>query len=129
MQVGDSILATLFHQGELVRINKYNYKVDVLLSGLSCPHGIRAYKQGQWSIADTKNNRVLLLDENFKIFDVVQSNFDWVQDHCHTLKNTILVADANNSKVVEICPITKEVISQFQYSNDWRIYQVSLLLG
>ncbi len=36
----DYYLATLFHQGLLVKINRTNGKLEVLLSELNCPHAL-----------------------------------------------------------------------------------------
>ncbi len=126
-QKGDLILATLFHQGELIEINKKTLQKKTLLTGLSCPHGVKKYDESFWTISDTKKNRVLLLDENFKIKDEIVAGFDWVQDHCHTHNKTLLIADANHHRVVEFCLATKSIVNEFKFSDEWRIYQVSVI--
>ena len=46
------ILATLFHQGQLVEIDKQDGTTKVLLEGLKCPHSIRPRKNG-FILSDT----------------------------------------------------------------------------
>ncbi|CAF3555199.1 unnamed protein product [Rotaria sp. Silwood1] len=49
----------------------------------------------------------------------------WLQDASQMQNGNIIIADANNSRIIEIDPILNTVTSEFNYSTDWRIYQIS----
>lgn len=92
-----NILATLFHQGQLVKINKRTGSVDLLLSGLSCPHHVRRIEKG-YILSDTRNNRILLVDNNYKIVDIIFNNkFDWIQDAIVLNNGSFLTITGNHS--------------------------------
>lgn len=117
-----TILATLFHQGQLVRINKETKEVTVLLDGLNCPHRVNKYNDG-WTLSDTKNNQVLILNESFEIITKIKSDFNWVQDS-FAMDNLLYIADSNNNRIV-IYDISKDkVVDEYRFSKDWRIYQI-----
>ena len=124
-------LATLFHQGLLVQINRSDGKSKTLLSGLKCPHSIQRYKSSQtseiiWMLCNTKQNELLFLNDQFRIMQkMILEDVDWLQDAAQLQNKNIIIADANNSKIIEIDPIQNTVISEFEYSNGWRIYQIN----
>jgi hypothetical protein len=127
----DHYLATLFHQGLLVKINRTSGKSKVLLSGLNCPHAIKRYrsmKQNEivWMLCNTKQNELVFLNDDFKIIQkMILEDVNWLQDATQIQNEHIIIADANNSRIIEIDPDLNTVISEFVYSNDWRIYQIS----
>lgn len=94
------ILATLFHQGELIEIDRESRQSRVILSGLKSPHNIRRRNSG-FMLCDTRANRVLLLDEEFRIATDLQCEFDWVQDAIELERgNCYFVADSNHDRLV-----------------------------
>jgi hypothetical protein len=127
----DYYLATLFHQGLLVKINRASGESEVLLSGLNCPHAIKHYrsiKQNDivWMLCNTKQNELLFLNDHFKITQkMILEDVNWLQDATQIQNENILIADANHSRIIEIDPFLNNVVSEFDYSNDWRIYQIS----
>lgn len=112
----DRVLATLFHQGELIEIDKNTKKSKILLSGLKSPHNIRL-RNGGYSLCDTRANRVLLLDGNFKIQHIISSpEYDWVQDAIEIPSlNGYVIADSNNGRLLLVNQYGEE-ISRMQYS-------------
>ena len=127
----DHFLATLFHQGLLVKINCKTGKSEILLSGLNCPHAIKrckCVKQDDivWMVCNTKQNEILFLNDNFKIIQkMILEDVNWLQDASQLLNENLIIADANHSRIIEIDPNSNTVISEFLYSTDWRIYQIS----
>lgn len=120
------ILSTLFHQGQLVKIDRRTGRHEVLLRGLTCPHGVKRYCKG-WVISNTKANEILMLNENFECVKVIQGEYEWIQDNCPITNGNILVADANHHRVVEIDPTTNIIKQEYKFSGSWRIYQVSMI--
>ncbi|UJR34618.1 hypothetical protein I4U23_027395 [Adineta vaga] len=127
----DYFLATLFHQGLLIKINRKNGKSEVLLSGLHCPHGIKRYKsmiknEIEWMLCNTKQNELLFLNKDFQIIqNMILEDINWLQDATQIQNGNIILTDANHSRIIEIDQNSNDVINEFQYSNDWRIYQIS----
>lgn len=115
-----SILATLFHQGTLVEINKLTGKSSTLLSGLQSPHSIRKWKNG-FMLSDTRSNSILLLDNNFLVTKKIHSNsFEWVQDSLYLDEtDEYLIADSNNGIIHKVQEDGTET-SLWQYDNNSR---------
>ena len=96
------ILATLFHQGKLIEIDRASKEHKVILSGLKSPHNIRQREKG-FMLSDTRANRILLLNNVLEIEEEIWGNFNWVQDAVemwHQGEKYHLVADSNNERVV-----------------------------
>lgn len=113
----DMIIATLFHQGYLIGIDIQTGQSKILIKGLACPHSIRKTSSG-YTLCDTLNARVLLLDQHFNIDQEINYNFDWVQDAILLSTHELLVADSNNSRIVMFDLMTKAVKNEFRWGND-----------
>lgn len=117
------VLATLFHQGELVQIDRETNKCTVILDGLRCPHSIRQYGD-IFLLCDSANGRVLMLNRNYEIIKELKDDFTWVQDAIYLEeKQTIVLVDANNFRLVfwNIDNDQKEFV---MYDENWRIFQI-----
>ena len=95
----NKVLATLFHQGALVEIDKKTKAEKILLDGLKNLHHIRPYSIG-FLLSDTGNNRVVLLDDKFKITGDFEEDYKWVHDCIEVDGQKFLIADSNNSRIV-----------------------------
>lgn len=118
------VLATLFHQGELIEINKKTGKTKTLLSGLKSPHHIRCYRNG-FILSDTRNQRVLLLNKNYKIIKILKRDYDWVQDAIPLADGNIIIADSNNARLVKT-DISGKKLGEFKWNRNER--KISSLL-
>jgi len=96
-----TILATLFHQGELIEIERVSKRHRVVLQGLRSPHNIRRRKGG-YMLSDSRANRVLLLDQDLQIVGDIRAGFQWVQDAVELNDGSYLVGDSNNDRVVRV---------------------------
>jgi len=117
----DRILATLFHQGELIEIDRKSKQSKVILKNLSSPHNIRSRNNG-FMISDTRANRVLLLDDKFKIKKEISHDFNWIQDALEFWdggKAYYLIADSNNGRLV-LTSHSGKIISSFKWEKDSR---------
>jgi hypothetical protein len=127
----DYFLVTLFHQGLLVKIHRTTGRAEVLLSGLNCPHGIKRYRCTKqdgiaWMLCNTKQNELLFLNDDYKIIQkMILEDVNWLQDATQIQNGNIIITDDNNSRIIEIDPDLNTIISEFVYSVDWRIYQIS----
>lgn len=95
----NKLLATFFHQGELVEINIKTSETKTILKGLKQPHNIRQASFG-YIISDTNNQRVVKLNKNFKLVGKIKGDFNWVQDAIELRNRNIAIADANNGRIV-----------------------------
>lgn len=123
----DLVLATLFHQGELIAIDRETRKHTVLLTGMQRPHSLRKTETG-WMVSDSGSNGVVLLDEDFWIASIVMGEFDWVQD-ATIYRDRLLVADANHSRLVWWDIARNRQEAEIRYSDQWKIYQVEAVEG
>ena len=96
----ETLLATLFHQGTIIKIDRRSGDSVILMSNLKSPHNIRKYDD-YFLVSDTRSNRALIMNKDFSIKKVIQNKFSWVQD---TIKygNNFLVSDVNNGKLLYV---------------------------
>ena len=90
------LLATLFHQGVVIKISKQTGDFKVVLDGLTNPHGIHKTVDG-FIVSDTRGNRTLILDKNLKVKKVIKGDFDWVQDSIE-FKDYYVVGNDNKGR-------------------------------
>ena len=121
----NSILATLFHQGILIKINKNDGSYVNLLDGLSKPHAIYNTQDG-FLLSDTYNNRSLILNREFKVVNEINEKFKWVQDTILGSNGNFIIADADNNRMVEVSVQDKinSLISTYNFNKGWRIFQI-----
>jgi hypothetical protein len=75
----DTVLATLFASGELVRIDRRTGQCDVVLDGLKRPHSIRR-REGGYMLSDTEGGEAVLLDERLSRVGSIPIPAGWIQD-------------------------------------------------
>lgn len=124
------IVATLFHVGELVVVDKATKTLTVKLSGLKNPHNFKPAGE-QFLLCNTCGNVVFVLDKEFSISRVVQfdKRISWIQDAIWIPQDdTILVADADSNKIIQVNSLNK-IIDEYQFSIHNRIYDICQLGG
>lgn len=121
----DNILATLFHQGILIKIDRRTGDYTTLLEGLSNPHAIYSTIDG-FLISDTHNNQALILDRNFRVTRKIKAEFKWVQDAIVESGGNFIIADADNNRIVEILGHDEKnsIISTYYFDKEWRVFQI-----
>jgi WD40 repeat protein len=112
------VLATLFHQDQLVLINKETGKYEVVFEDLVNPHGIHKIKKG-YLVSDTRGNRAIRLDNTYKVVDIIEGDFDWVQDAIE-MEEYVVVANDNMGKI-EVFNANNENVKQFVWDSDKRM--------
>jgi len=125
-----TILATLFHQGMIIAIDRATGNWRPVLEGLDHPHAVRVLAHNYISVADTKRGRALLvrLDEQGKgqIEYEVHVDTDWLQDSYYDQRNdTWLLVDGKNTRVIlRSGPSGEKELAQIQLDPEWRLYEV-----
>lgn len=122
----DVVLATLFHQGQLISIDKRTGKYSVLVNGMRNPHSVRP-RAGGWVVSEARQGAVVLLDKDFWIAEVIEQDFNWVQDALpFNADQQLIIADANNGRFVLWDIANAKAIRDIKYSADWDVYQVEI---
>lgn len=121
----DHYLVSLFHQGKIIKINNKDGSFEVIADNLTRPHSIRQIGD-KFYIADSKNGRILVYDNNFNEIDQILIDKGWIQDirEIPNDKSKLFVADADNCNLHLIDLKSKQIIDTFSFSKNWRISTV-----
>lgn len=126
------ILATLFHQGMVIAIERESGAWEPILQGLDHPHSIRILTNDYFTVADTARGRALMVhitNGRGTIAAEVQANTTWLQDCSYDQKRDHWVlVDGKNSRISLRTGIAGEkTLAQFDLSPEWRLYEVLAL--
>lgn len=118
------LLALLFHQGQLVQINRDlpsdQQRAEVLLEGLNHPHALQRTSTG-WMLCSSSTGQIIFLDREMRECSRFGYVGGWLQD-CRMLSNgNILLNDVDNHKLIELQPPNWSQIHTLQYDGDWRM--------
>lgn len=118
----DTILATLFHQGQLIAIDLAtgNLKAKTIISKLQQPHGIYKLRNGGFLVCDTNGERIVFLDQFLHINYQLKDNFHWIQDARELEDSTVVIADANNYRLLRY-EYSGKCIWEWDYDRSKRI--------
>ena len=120
-----TLLATLFHQGMLVKINKIDKNFTILAGKLSNPHSV--YKiSDSVLLSDTSHNQALVYDKQFNVIKIIKNEFKWVQDTILLANGNFLIADADNNQIVEMQEYgdSFKMVDCYNFNKEWRIFQL-----
>ena len=121
-----SILATLFHQGQVIEIEKCSGEARTLVSGLDRPHDLRPYREG-WVLSNTGAGQTLVLNADWQIVQSLNMDLDWVQSSAPLHDDSLVIADTNHYRLVRAYINNQGEIyhsEERSFPTDWRIYQV-----
>ena len=118
------VLVTLFHQGQLLRIDRRGDGTpEVLLDGLARPHAIRRIPGG-WSLANSWGCEFLILDEQFRIVDRYQYDGGWMQDAVRLSDGSFALNDVDNHTIVRVSGPPWTTTDVLHYDKLWRLYDL-----
>jgi hypothetical protein len=123
-----TFLASLFHQGTIIAIDRESGAWQPVLEGLDHPHAIRVLAEDYITIADTGHGRALLVKiENGKgrIEAEVQADTNWLQDSVYDIRNDcwILVDGKNTRVTVRAGTDGGKQIARYDLNPEWRLYE------
>jgi hypothetical protein len=118
------ILCLLFHQGQLIQIDRSlpagQQTPQLLLEGLARPHGLKKTPLG-WLTCNSLSKEVLLLDNDMHIKQRIEYDGGWIQD-CTMLSNgRILLNDVDNHRLVELDGARWYITNVTPYPTAWRM--------
>jgi hypothetical protein len=126
------ILATLFHQGTVIAIDRETGAWQTLLEGLDHPHAVRVLDEEHFTIADTVHGKALLVSlkgQKASIEVEIDAGTDWLQDCRYDARhNCWVLVDGKNSRVVLRQGLSGEhLLAQFDLDPEWRLYEAHVL--
>jgi hypothetical protein len=117
-----TILATLFHQGWVVEIERSG-AWNVVVEDLKQPHWIRHASFG-WCIADTLGRRLVLLNGRAEIIGEIPVRSSWVADAVFLHETqTFLVLELDGPSIVEVNR-RGDIICQQELNPDWKGFAI-----
>jgi hypothetical protein len=125
------ILATLFHQGTVIAIDRETGRWQTVLEGLDHPHAVRILDGQHFTVADTVHGRALLvrLDKSGHIEEEVVVGTSWLQDCSYDAGHDAwILVDGKNSNVhLRRGRSGDTAIATFYLDPEWRLYEAYVL--
>jgi hypothetical protein len=124
-----SVLASLFHQGMVIRIEREEGSWQPVLEGLDHPHSVRILADNYFTVADTGRGRALMVNlKNGKgrIETEVSAGTTWLQDCTYDQRHDLwILVDGKNTRITLRAGVGGEkVVYQFNLNPEWRLYEV-----
>jgi hypothetical protein len=126
------ILATLFHQGMVIMIDRASGDWQPVLEGLDHPHSVRVLDEQHFTVADTARGRALLVslvEQRGRIVMEIRADTDWLQDCQYSERDDCwFLVDGKNSRILLYSGISGyKALDQFELNPEWRLYEMLLL--
>ncbi len=123
------VLATLFHQGMVIAIDRDSGDWQPVLEGLHHPHSVRVLSNDYITVADTGHGRALLIHlKNRKgtIETQVSADTNWLQDcYYDYLHDRWFLVDGKNSRIdLRLGIAGEKTAARFDLNPEWRLYEV-----
>ena len=123
---GEKLLSTFFHQGQLVLINRSTGEPQIILENLDHPHAIHKGIDNTFILSETGENKIYILDNNLKVVKIFQNihGCEWIQDAIFTQNGTIMIGDANRSRILEVSYPDFKLICQYKYDPSLKLFKI-----
>lgn len=121
-------LASLFHQGMVVAIDRETGEWQPVLEGLDHPHAVRVLDEEHFTVADTVHGRALLVrlkEGKGHIEEEIAIGTNWLQDCSYDDQhNCWVLVDGKNSRVsLRRGRAGNATLAQFDFNPEWRLYE------
>jgi hypothetical protein len=117
-------LCTLFHQGQLIRIDRSlplpEQHAEVILEGLARPHSLEKFPGG-WVFCNSLSKELVLLDDELKVTEKIAYDGGWIQDCTRLPNGNILLNDVDKHVLVEFGGRPWEIVQTTPYDQNWRM--------
>jgi hypothetical protein len=126
------ILASLFHQGMVIVIERETGTWQPVLEGLDHPHAVRVLDEEHFTVADTVHGKALLARVNKaggRVEEEIDAGTNWLQDCQYDgTYNCWILVDGKNSRVsLRRGRSGDKTCSQFDFDPEWRLYEAYVL--
>ncbi|HEV2579573.1 MAG TPA: hypothetical protein VGT44_01875 [Ktedonobacteraceae bacterium] len=124
-----TILASLFHQGMVIAIDRASGAWRSVLEGLDHPHAVRVLAGDYFTVADTGQGRALLVHLEYgkgTIEAEVSAGTTWLQDCSYDYKHDhwILVDGKHSRVTLRAGTAGEKEVARFDLDPEWRLYEV-----
>jgi len=124
-----TVLATLFHQGMVIAIDRETGNWRPVLDGLDHPHSVRIITEDYITIADTGRGRALLVklkDQKGTIETEVQADTSWLQDSFYDPRHDrwMLVDGKHSCVVIREGIAGEKEVGGVCLNPEWRLYEI-----
>ena len=121
------VLCLLFHQGELIRIDRSlpleEQHGEVMMTGLARPHGLEKIPGG-WIFCNSLSKELVMINDNLERISSITYDGGWIQD-CTVLPNgNVLLNDVDNHILVEFAGPDWHVTQTIPYNQNWRMAEM-----
>ena len=126
------VLASLFHQGMVIVIDRETGEWQPVLEGLDHPHAVRVLDEEHFSVADTVRGRALLVRINEgrgQVQEEIDTGTNWLQDCRYDGNhNCWILVDGKNSRIILRRGLSGDkTLAQFDFDPEWRLYEIHVL--
>lgn len=119
------IYASLFHQGEIIRIDMEKETTDVALAGLDHPHGLKTDGNGGYIHTSASSGRISILNPSFAcIASLYDPSVEWLQDACGISRGLYAYTDANKALLRLVDIGSRNCVGAYAYEGHFKVYQV-----
>lgn len=124
-----SILASLFHQGSVIKIDRESGEWETVLEGLDHPHAIRVLTEDYFTVANTGQGKAFMVHlkgGKGYIESEVDAETNWLQDSIYDHRNDRwMLVDGKNSRITLKEGISGEKkLAHIELNPEWRLYEV-----
>ncbi|QBD81582.1 hypothetical protein EPA93_38680 [Ktedonosporobacter rubrisoli] len=124
-----TVLASLFHQGMVIAIDRESGEWKPVLEGLDHPHSVRVLAEDYITVADTARGRALMVrikDGKGSIEAEATADTNWLQDCLYDYRNDqwVLVDGKNSRVILQSGSTGKKELARFELNPEWRLYGV-----
>jgi hypothetical protein len=131
------ILATLFHQGTVIAIDRETGNWTTVLEGLDHPHSVRILDEQHFTVADTVHGKALMVNIPASGKAIVEEEVDagtsWLQDCSYDGRHNVWVLVDGKQTRVLLRPgrfngeAARHNVAQFDLDPEWRLYEALAL--
>lgn len=127
-----TVLASLFHQGAVIAIDRESGNWHEVIDGLDHPHAVRVLDEEHFTVADTGRGQALLIRIEHgkgKIVKEVQVETNWLQDAQYDARQSCwLLVDGKHSRLILRGGLAgREPVARYDLDPEWRLYEALLV--
>jgi hypothetical protein len=127
-------LATLFHQGMVIAIDRETGAWQPIVEGLDHPHSVRVLDAQRFTVADTVHGKALLVrlpstGKRGIVEEEVNAETNWLQDCSYDQeRNAWILVDGKNSRIILRQGRSGDRgIARFDFDPEWRLYEACVV--
>ena len=122
-QNSNQLLATLFHKGAVCLIDKKTKRSQIVLDGLSSPHGGKAY-ENEFMATSTASGEVVLGNQIYSFTNLEGklaslANLEWIQNTIN--RGDLFISIDSNRNSFIIFDIKNKLIDIVPFNDNWAI--------